>query len=150
MASDGNWYEGDRVYVPRITKDESISITIFKFEGDEEDPDPDVLLLLKEIRQRDGSSIHADLIRQTFRYAKLSELQDPPVGRATRGGAFARQVRNLAPIACGCGCGQETSGTEFKQGHDAKLKSKLRKIVDGKLDGDVDEAKAELDRRGWT
>jgi len=147
------WYEGDRVYVPRITVDPSISLTITKFEGDDDDDDPDVQLLLQEVRSKDGSLIKTELRRMQFRYAKLSELEDPPRGTATRGGAFARQVRNLAPIACGCGCGQETSGTEFRQGHDAKLKSKLRKIMAGKLeDPNISPGDAEdrLRERGWT
>jgi hypothetical protein len=127
-----------------------VTLRIVSFEGDDDDPDPTVLLLMQEWKVK--SATRSELIREQYRHARLSELQDPPKGKATRGGAFARQVRNLAPIACGCGCGQETSGTEFRQGHDAKLKSKLLKIMRGKLEDpniSPEEAETQLRERNW-
>jgi hypothetical protein len=56
----------------------------------------------------------------------------------------------MAPILCGCGCGRETSGTEFRQGHDAKRKSYLLKVARGKEEGNVSLVMEELERRGWT
>ena len=137
------WVVGDRVYIPRITPDESIELKILKFAGDEEDEDPIVDLLLRE---RDHKGL---IIRECFRSAHLSELEDPPTGKATKGGAIARMRRNLVPVECGCGCGIQTSGTEFRQGHDAKRKSYLVRVSQGKIEGDVEAALEELERRRW-
>lgn len=49
------------------------------------------------------------------------------------------------PGACEC-CGEPTKGGRFLPGHDAKLKSVLRARVKHHND---QEAKAELERRGW-
>lgn len=143
------WTVGDRVHVPRITDDDTVILTIRAFLGDEDDPNPAVELLLQEFRNKEGSNVHQELVRQSFRACRLSELEDPPL-RRVRGGAAARRLRNMAPIECGCGCGQETSGAEFRQGHDMKLKGQLRRIKDGKEEGNVEAAKAELERRGWS
>ena len=148
MAKEQMWRVGDRVYVPRITPDDSIKLTIHDFLGDEDEENPVVSLLLQEFRAKDGSNIKVELRRQQFRYCRLSELQDPPLRRVS-GGAFARELRGLATIYCGCGCRTPTSGAEFRQGHDARHKSNLRKIMDGRLDGDPEEAQEELERRGW-
>jgi hypothetical protein len=147
VGSD-EWYEGDRVWVPRITTNESVELRLFKFLGDDDNPDPDVSLTYKEWAPVKGSAIKKELIRSSMRIAKFSELQEVPTKR-TKGGAVRRQARGMATKMCECGCGQETSGGMFRQGHDAKLKSKLRKIVDGRLEGDPAEATAELEKRGW-
>jgi hypothetical protein len=136
------WTVGERAYVPRITLDESVELKILKFVGDEDEDDPIVDLLFRE---RDSKGL---IIRECFRSAHLSELEDPP-RRATKGGVIARVRRNLIPIECGCGCGQQTSGTEFRQGHDAKRKSFLVRVATGKIDGDVEAAVEELERRRW-
>ena len=147
MAKD-TWYEKDRVYVPRITPDESIKLTIYEFLGDEDEEDPVVVLLLQEFRNKKGSRVKIELRREQFRHCRLSELQDPPA-RPVSGGAIGRELRGLAAVYCGCGCRTPTSGAEFRQGHDARHKSNLRKIVDGRAVGDVAKAQAELERRGW-
>lgn len=54
------------------------------------------------------------------------------------------RVPRPAVGACEC-CGEATKGGRFLPGHDARLKSKLRKEA---KDGSV-EARAELERRGW-
>jgi hypothetical protein len=142
VEEDGEWTTGQRVYVPRITRDESVSLIIKGFQGDEDEPDPIVDLIEREFDRK------GRLVREMFRSARLSELRDLP-RRATKGGALGRLVRNLEPVYCGCGCGTQTSGTEFRQGHDAKLKSRLRRIAAGTLEGDVAAASAELERRKW-
>jgi hypothetical protein len=50
---------------------------------------------------------------------------------------------------CECGCGGQTGGGRFIPGHDAKLKSRLFKIVREQMDGDVEAAIAELKDRNW-
>jgi hypothetical protein len=147
-VADDEWRVGDRVFVPRISADPSVVLKIKDFEGDEDDEDPIVHLLLQEWRNKQGSNIKQELVRQQFRSCRLSELQNTP-RKATRGGAMARAMRNLEPIQCGCGCGDLTSGAEFRQGHDAKLKSRLLKIARGKLDGDIEAAVLKLKERGW-
>jgi hypothetical protein len=147
VDDDGTWYEGDRVWVPRISTDESVSLTILDL-GDDEAEDPDVKLLEQEFRAMKGSGYKTEVVRKKVRYAKFSELQDVPTKR-TKGGAVRRRARGMAVKKCECGCGQETSGGMFRQGHDAKLKSKLRKIVNGKLEGDPVLAEGELRKRGW-
>jgi len=49
--------------------------------------------------------------------------------------------------SCECGCGAKVP-RKFKQGHDMKLKSRLRKAAKGE-GAEAKEAKAELKRRGW-
>ena len=141
--STEEWFVGDRVYVPRISADEGVELKILKFDGEEDEDDPTVSLLFRE---RDHKGL---IIRECFRSAHLSELEDPP-RRAIRGGPMERAKRNMAPILCGCGCGRETSGTEFRQGHDAKRKSYLLKVARGKEEGNVSLVMEELERRGWT
>lgn len=52
-------------------------------------------------------------------------------------------ISNTEPKACECGCGALTRrGSKFLPGHDAKLKSALRKAT-------TPEAKKELKSRGW-
>lgn len=138
----GEWTIGDRVFVARITPDETASLTIHKFHGDDDADDPQVQLMETHYGR------NRKIERQQFRFAMLSELRDLPT-RATKGGAAARIRRNLVEVYCACGCEQLTSGSEFKQGHDAKLKSKLRRVSDGRLGGDVETARSELERRGW-
>ena len=50
---------------------------------------------------------------------------------------------------CECGCGAQTGGGRFIPGHDAKLKSRLFKIVRGQEEGDMAAAIAELHTRNW-
>lgn len=145
------WYEGDRVWVPRITTDESHELVIKKFMDDEEVADPDVLLRFREIRPMRGSTMKSEITREQMHFAKLSELEEVPSKR-TKGGALRRKVRGMVAVICECGCEQETSGGRFRQGHDAKLKSKLRRIMDGRIespDMSPAEAEAELRERQW-
>jgi hypothetical protein len=136
------WTVGDRVYVPRITEDLTVQLKIDDFCGDEDEEDPDVRLMMTEFDSK------GKITRQMFRYCVFSELQDTP-RKATRGGAIARMKRGLEDVYCRCGCGQLTSGAEFKQGHDAKLKSRLLKTARGQIEGDADEAVRLLKERGW-
>lgn len=68
--------------------------------------------------------------------------------KGTGAGAKARTPKQpkapkeLKP--CECGCGKRVA-RHFAQGHDARLKSRLRKAAEG----GSDKAKAELKQRGW-
>lgn len=139
------------MYVPAITTDESIDLRIVDL-GDDEDENPVVKLQLKELRPKPGSANKIELVRAMFRFCRFSDLEDPPA-RRTKGGAIRRMQRNLVPIKCQCGCGMDTSGGMFRQGHDAKLKSRLRKVMDGRITDDPKyteySAEAELRERGW-
>lgn len=57
----------------------------------------------------------------------------------------------LAPTAgghCECGCGAPVA-RRFKPGHDAKLKSRLRRELESRDQAARQRAADELDRRGW-
>ena len=51
-----------------------------------------------------------------------------------------------APRSCECGCSEMTSGTRFRQGHDAKLKSALIRAALAGEDG----AELRLFELGWS
>lgn len=131
------WNIGDRVFVPRITKDPTHILRIHDW-PDDDDPDPDVMLIYTILNGK------GEITHQNFRVCKFHEMQDAPK-IVVRGGHTARKLRNLPDVHCGCGCGSLTSGNEFKQGHDMKLKSRLLKAARA---GD-EEALTELQRRNW-
>lgn len=140
---DVEWNIGDRVWVPRISQDMNVILTIHdwcaksgKPVGDDEDA-PVVSLLF---RRWEGNKLR----EQRFRYCKFDELEPMP-RKIVYGGPQARRLEGLPPVHCGCGCGSETSGAEFKQGHDMKLKSRLWKAARA---GDQ-QAVDELVKRGW-
>lgn len=148
------WYEGDRVYVPRITTDESVELIIKQFiEHPKHPDDPDVELISRRWQPVKGSALKKELTHIQIRTARFSELERPPL-RRTKGGAVRRAARGMAEIQCQCGCGNPTSGGMFRQGHDAKLKSILRKVMDGRMEPtdrwpSPDAAKQELHDRNW-
>jgi len=78
---------------------------------------------------------------------KVMELQayiDKKAAKAAKA-AKATTVRP-EPKPCECGCGKlAKSGSKFLPGHDAKLRSRLRKAAEC---GDA-KAKAALSARGW-
>ena len=87
--------------------------------------------------------------------AHVVQMEKKGKKKAERKATVAREAK-----PCECGCGEMAKpGSRFLPGHDAKLKSKLRKIVRlAETEGNkaskttkakAKEAKAELVSRGW-
>lgn len=78
----------------------------------------------------------AEQIRQNLDPNEIDEFDRP----------LERKPRQPRPTvgSCEC-CGEPTRGGRFLPGHDARLKSRLRKAAQG---GDMDAA-TELEQRGW-
>lgn len=80
----------------------------------------------------------AERIRQELDPDEIDEFDRPLELRSPKA--------SKQPRECECGCGAMTKGGRFAIGHDAKLKSRLKKAV--RQDGDM-EALEELERRKW-
>lgn len=76
--------------------------------------------------------------------APVAEVAPAPVA-VTPAGTRGRKTSRSAQ-QCECGCGYETKGGYFRQGHDSVLKSQLLEFVDGHGDGIAADA---LVMRGW-
>lgn len=83
-------------------------------------------------------------------------LQEVVKGMGGKGGGGKPKVKKSGgkprvarkpkePAKCECGCGKLTKGGHFLPGHDARLKSRLKKSA---ADGN-EAAKAELRKRRW-
>jgi hypothetical protein len=150
------WTVGDHVEVDRIptqlTGRNRSWLQIYAFDGDEDDPNPIVQLLYKEL---DGQK----LAREMFHHVRMSDLRE--AGSKVRVPAGQRAVLGLEPVPCACHCGENTSGAQFKQGHDARLKGALQRWAndrppkltetDNWVRGNMSQAdaKTELLKRGW-
>lgn len=71
----------------------------------------------------------------------------PQIFKPSRSKEAKSPKPKLPPRRCVCSCGEMTKGGEFLPGHDARYKSALIREVKA---GGNDEARAELERRGWT
>lgn len=86
-----------------------------------------------------------DLDRGYRRQKEGMEMAKAKRGRAKNGKPKVARTRKVVELhPCECGCGEQVT-RHFKPGHDARLKSVLRKAADK----GSDKAKAELKRRGW-
>lgn len=156
MAGD-QWEIGDRVecdkYPTKLDGRNRSTLTIWGFDN-ADGPKPVAVLLYKEWDGR-------DLAHERFYHVYVSELRVAGSSPKTRIAPGMRAVLGLEPIPCGCHCGENTSGAQFKQGHDARLKGALQRWANDRKPKLTEtdnwvranlssaEAAAELKWRGW-